>query len=134
PVPYGPSFEPADPPPKDPIPVSRPNFIEQCAGVVEMLEEKYHELWTTLGLSVDWTQTYRTIGDKARRAAQRGFLRLLARDLAYRAEAPTLWDVDMKTAVAQAELEDREIPGAYVRLLFGDVEIDTTRPELVPAC
>ena len=53
-----------------------------------------------------------------RRASQRGFLRLLARDLAYRSEAPTLWDVDFRTAVAQAELEDREIPGAYHKLRF----------------
>src|SRR5947209_1702013 len=127
-LPYDPDFTPPDPPPKEPVRVSRPNFIEECAGVVEMLEEKYFELWTTLGLSVDWTQTYRTIGDQARRTAQRGFLRLLARDLAYRAEAPTLWDVDMKTAVAQAELQDRELPGAYHRVRFGDIDIETTRP------
>ena len=92
------------------------------------------------GLSVDWTQTYTTIGERSRRASQRAFLRLLARDLAYQAEAPTLWDVDYRTAVAQAELEDREIAGAYHRIRFaradgeGSVEIETTRPELIPAC
>jgi len=64
------------------------------------------------------------------------------RDEAYQLEAPTLWDVDFRTAVAQAELEDREMPGAYHRIRFaldGDaggagVEIETTRPELIPAC
>jgi valyl-tRNA synthetase len=66
-------------------------------------------------------------------------LRLLKRGLAYQLEAPTLWDVDFRTAVAQAELEDREQPGAYHRLKFarpdgGAVEIETTRPELIPAC
>ena len=136
---YDPDFTPPDPPSKDPIPVSRPNFMEQCAEVVEMLEQKYHDLWTTLGLSVDWTQTYTTIGAYARRVSQRGFLRLLERDLAYRSAAPTLWDVDFKTAVAQAELEDRELDGAYHLLRFHrddgtDVEIDTTRPELIAAC
>ena len=50
--------------------------------------------------------------------AQRAFLRNLARGEAYQAEAPTLWDVDDQTAVAQAELEDQEIPGAYHRLAF----------------
>jgi valyl-tRNA synthetase len=138
-LPYDPEFRPSDPPPKQPIPVSRPNFMQICAEVVEMLEEKYFELWSTLGLSVDWSQSYTTIGPKARRVSQYGFVRLLERDLAYRTEAPTLWDVDMKTAVAQAELEDRTIPGAYHRLVFRRADgsplyIDTTRPELLAAC
>src|SRR6202008_767119 len=68
------------------------------------------------------------------------FLRLLNRDLAYQLEAPTLWDIDFRTAVAQAELEDREQAGAYHRIRFakddgsGYVEVETTRPELIPAC
>jgi valyl-tRNA synthetase len=67
-------------------------------------------------------------------------VRLLARDLAYQVEAPTMWDIDYQTAVAQAEIEDREIDGAYHRIRFaradgeGSVEIETSRPELIPAC
>ena len=138
-LPYDPDFRPPDPPPKDPVHISRPNFQEVCGDVVEMLEEQYFELWSTVGLSVDWTQTYRTIGPEAIRTSQRGFLRLYHRGLAYRAESPTLWDVDMRTAVAQAELDDREVPGAYHTLLFrgpdGEpLKIDTTRPELLAAC
>jgi valyl-tRNA synthetase len=139
-LPYEADFRPVDPPPKQPIPVSRPNFVEQCEEVVKQLEQSYFDLWSTLGLSVDWSQTYTTIGPRATRASQTGFLRLLERDLAYRVEAPTLWDVDMRTAVAQAELEDRVIPGAYHRLVFrraADGEpilIETTRPELLAAC
>jgi valyl-tRNA synthetase len=143
-LPYDPSFVPPETPPKRPIPISRPNFIECCARVTEMLEQQYFDLWSTLGLSVDWTQTYTTIGDHVRRTSQFAFLRLVDRDLAYRAEAPTLWDVDMRTAVAQAELEDRTIGGAYHRLRFRRAEggpgagepiaIETTRPELLAAC
>jgi valyl-tRNA synthetase len=139
-LPYDPDFTPPDPLPKRPIPVSRPNFVEQCAEVTAILERSYQELWSTLGLSVDWTQTYETIGTKARRTSQRGFLRLLERGLAYRSDAPTLWDVDFRTAIAQAELKDRELPGAYHKLRFertdgaGPIWIDTTRPELLPAC
>jgi valyl-tRNA synthetase len=62
----------------------------------------------------------------------------LKRGLAYQLEAPTLWDVDFKTAVAQAELEDRErrgvSPHRFDRPDGGAVEIETTRPELMPAC
>ncbi|MCU1460789.1 MAG: tRNA synthetase valyl/leucyl anticodon-binding protein [Acidimicrobiales bacterium] len=137
-LPYDPDFRPPDPPPKQPIPISRPNFMELCAQVVEQFEQEYKDLWTTIGLSVDWSQTYTTIGEKARRTSQRGFLRNFHDGVAYLAEAPTLWDVDFRTAVAQAELEDRELPGAYHRLLFhgddADLAIETTRPELLAAC
>ena len=85
--------------------------------------------------------TYATIERRAQRISQLAFLRLLKRGDAYQLEAPTLWDVDFRTAVAQAELEDREQPGAYHKIRFrpgrrtrGFVEIDTTRPELIPAC
>jgi valyl-tRNA synthetase len=42
-----------------------------------------------------WTgpTPYTTIDEVSRRASQRAFLRLLDRGLAYRAEAPTMWDV-----------------------------------------
>ena len=133
-LPYDPSFVPPAQPPKHPISVSRPNFIELCARLTAEDEKAFEHLWKHLGLSVDWSMTYATIGTRAQRVSQLAFLRMLERGLAYQVEAPTLWDVDFKTAVAQAELEDREISGAYHRVKFGQVEIETTRPELIPAC
>jgi valyl-tRNA synthetase len=138
-LPYDPAFQPPDKPGKQPISVSRPNFIELCIRLTVEDEKAFEHLWRHLGLSVDWSLTYATIAKSAQRVSQRMFLRLLERGLAYQLEAPTLWDVDFKTAVAQAELEDREQPGAYHRVRFrtaaGDpVEIETTRPELLPAC
>jgi valyl-tRNA synthetase len=138
-LPYDPSFQPPDKPGKAPISVSRPNFIELCARLTVEDEKAFEALWRQLGLSVDWSLTYATIGKRAQRVSQAAFLRLLRKGQAYQLEAPTLWDVDFRSAVAQAELEDREQPGAYHRLRFGKgdgsfVEIDTTRPELLPAC
>jgi valyl-tRNA synthetase len=137
---HDPSFEPPEKPGKEQVPVSRPNFIELCHRLTVEDEKAFEALFRRLGLSVDWTQTYATIDDSSRRASQRGFLRNLARGEAYQQEAPTLWDVDFRTAVAQAELEDREVPGAYHQIAFhrhdggGDVVVDTTRPELLAAC
>ena len=143
-LPYAPGFQPPDVPPKPPMSVSRPNFIELCGRLTTEDEKAFEELWRYLGLSVDWSTTYATIDSRAQRASQAGFLRLLKRGVAYQVEAPTLWDVDFRTAVAQAELEDREQRGAYHRIRFGRqdetgvasgaVEIETTRPELIPAC
>jgi valyl-tRNA synthetase len=139
-LPYDPSFTPPPKPEKNPIPISRPNFLELCSQLVEEDEKAFEALWRRLGLSVDWGMTYTTIGADARLTSQKMFLHNFARGEAYQAEAPTLWDVDFRTAVAQAELEDRELPGAYHALHFhkadgsGDVMIDTTRPELLAAC
>ena len=138
-LPYDPAFEPPATPGKHPISVSRRNFIELCSRLTAEDEKAFEHLWTYLGLSVDWSMTYATIGKRAQRISQTAFLRLLDRGMAYQLEAPTLWDVDFRTAVAQAELEDREQPGAYHRIAFarpagGTVEIETTRPELIAAC
>jgi valyl-tRNA synthetase len=137
---YDPSFKAPDKPGKQPISVSRPNFIELCTTLTAEDEKAFEALWKYLGLSVDWEMTYATIDTRAQHVSQVAFLRLLQNGHAYRVEAPTLWDVDFRTAVAQAELEDREQPGAYHRIEFARaaggerIAIETTRPELIPAC
>ncbi|WP_307188074.1 valine--tRNA ligase [Demequina sp. NBRC 110057] len=131
----------------DQQPISRRNFIELCERLTAEDEQQFEHLWRRLGLSVDWSRTYQTIAPSSQAVAQQAFLRSLNRGEAYQAEAPTLWDVTFRTAVAQAELEDRERPGAYHRLAFepcADMEavtgsfesvwIETTRPELLAAC
>ena len=123
---------------QDQLPISRQNFIALCEQLTEEDEQTFENLWRDLGLSVDWSQSYRTISKEAQLVSQRAFLNNLARDEAYSAMAPTLWDVSFRTAVAQAELEDREVPSAYHRIGFdgpdGKIYIETTRPELIPAC
>ncbi|WP_324276803.1 valine--tRNA ligase [Blastococcus brunescens] len=137
-LPYDPSFEPPAKPDKNQLPISRRNFVELCMQLTEEDEAEFEKLWRRVGLSVDWSNVYRTISESSRATAQRMFLNNLARGEAYAQEAPTLWDVTFRTAVAQAELEDRERPGAYHRIGFssreGAVWIETTRPELLPAC
>ncbi|HEY2282190.1 MAG TPA: valine--tRNA ligase [Solirubrobacteraceae bacterium] len=170
-VDYDPDFTPpAEPSEREPVSISRPNFVELCLALTATDERAFEALWRTLGLSVDWSMTYTTIGRTAQRISQRSFLDLLARGEAYQLQAPTLWDIDFQTAVAQAELEDRERPGAMHRVRFGrvrgegdgsatdggapgggvatgapsegsaaepgvgDILIETTRPELIPAC
>ena len=123
----------------DQLPISRKNFIELCEKLTVEDEKQFEDVWRQLGLSVDWTQTYRTISDETITTSQLAFINNHARGEAYQAMAPTLWDVTFRTAVAQAELEDKEMPGAYHRLTFhkpdgGHIEIMTSRPELLPAC
>ena len=119
--------------------VSRPNFIALCEELTAADEKAFEDLFRRIGLSVDWNRTYATIDAHCRRVSQLAFLENLERAEAYQIEAPSLWDTTFQTAVAQAELDDREIAGAYHRLRFAsadgdDIWIDTTRPELVPSC
>ncbi|MFN8542807.1 MAG: valine--tRNA ligase [Candidatus Binatia bacterium] len=120
--------------------VSRPDFIRLCAQLTQQDEQAFRDLWTRLGLSVDWAQEYATVDDRSRHLAQFSFWDLWQKGHVYSLEAPTMWDVDFQTAVAQAEVEDRPVSGAFHHLAFG-VEgsaerfvIATTRPELLPAC
>src|SRR5687768_14708823 len=122
----------------DQVPISRRNFVELCERLTAEDEKQFEELWRRLGISVDWAQTYQTIGDVSRATAQRAFVRNLQRGEAYQAEAPGLWDVTFQTAVAQAELEARDYPGHFHKVAFHQaggepVYIETTRPELIPA-
>lgn len=124
---------------KDQVPISRRNFIELCERLTAQDEQQFEELWRELGMSVDWDQTYHTIGEHPRRVAQKAFLRNLARGEVYQKDAPGLWDVTFQTAVAQAELESREYPGFYHKIAFHfedgtPLYIETTRPELLAAC
>ncbi len=144
-LPHDPDFTPPEnPDPKRQVPIDRPNFVALCEQLVKEDEKVFEKLWHTLGLSVDWTQTYTTVGRVSQHVSQLAFLRNFARGEAYLADAPALWDVTFQTAVAQAELEARDYPGHYHRVAFHRVStgstdetepvfIETTRPELIPA-
>ncbi len=118
--------------------VSREEFLELCAQVADEDERAFEDLWRRLALSVDWAHTYSTNDPVSRRITQRRFLELVRSGDAYTADAPTVWDVDFRTAVAQADVEEREADGFEHRLLFGieggALPIMTTRPELLGAC
>src|SRR5262249_46125084 len=102
-------------------------------------EEAFKTLWRRLGLSVDWREEYSTIDARCRHLAQLSFRDLWEKGHLYHLEAPTMWDVDFQTAVAQAEVEDRVVKGAFPDVAFGvegggELVIATTRPELLAAC
>jgi valyl-tRNA synthetase len=137
-VPYDADFIPPEKPDhKRQVPIGRQNFIELCERLTAEDEVAFEALFRQLGLSVDWSYLYRTIGEDCRITSQRAFLRNLGRGEAYLQESPTLWDITFQSAVAQAELKAQEYPGHYYRIAFhgpdAPVHIETTRPELIPA-
>jgi valyl-tRNA synthetase len=139
-LPYDPEWRPRPAEKKRPVElVSRRNFVEACAALTRELEKGFEELWRTVGLSVDWSLLYQTIEARSRRASQLSFREIARKGQAYSADAPMMWDVDFRTAIAQAETQDRVRPGAYHDVRFGvrgggELVISTTRPELLGAC
>jgi len=119
--------------------VSRRNFIEACEAITAEDEKAFETVWRKLGLSVDWDQVYTTIGAHCRLISQLSFLDLVEKQRVIHQESITMWDVDFRTAVSQAEVEDRDVTSAYHDLRFEvdskqEFVISTTRPELLPAC
>ena len=139
-LPYDPAFTPPEKAADKKLSISRQNFVELCQLLTAVDEVAFKNLWRHLGISVDWDLEYTTISPLARAVSQRAFLENLAREEVYSSVAPTLWDIDFRTAVSQAELVDRERPGTYHRVAFersdgqGAIEIETTRPEMLASC
>jgi valyl-tRNA synthetase len=137
---YAPNFVVPEKAPEKKLSISRKNFVELCHQLTRIDEEIFKSIWRYLGLSVDWSLEYSTISRDTQAITQRAFLEMLRRGEVYSSVAPTLWDVDFRTAVSQAEMEDRERPGNYHRVAFqkvdgsGPIEIETTRPEMLASC
>jgi valyl-tRNA synthetase len=138
-LPFNPDWKPSKEKTKELQAVSRQNFIQACHMITAEDEIAFENTWKKLGLSVDWSLIYTTIGEHCQRISQLSFLDLIKKGMAYCSESITMWDVDFKTAVSQAEVEDREVSSAYHDLKFGvqgggEFIISTTRPELLAAC
>ncbi len=141
-VPYDPDFKPVhDPKTKEPRKeVSRQNFIETCEILTENDEKVFEDIFHHIGHSYDWSLKYSTIDTKSIAVSQKSFLDLAKKGWVKSVEAPTMWDVTFQSAIAQAEIEDRETPGFFHDIRFGvegsdtTFTIATTRPEFLPAC
>jgi valyl-tRNA synthetase len=118
---------------------SRDDFTKLVLKETAEEEKKMRAAFEGIGISFDWSLLYRTIDDLARKTAQYSFLDLHRQGRLYQKDAPTMWCPSCETAVAQAELEDREIESTFNDIVFKtrqgkEVIIATTRPELLPAC
>lgn len=133
------------------VDMTREAFIALCEEVVKEAEEEFRTLFKSVALSVDWKQEYQTISPESRKISQLSFLDLYKKERAYKQQQPMLWDPVDQTAIAQAEIEDKELPSHANYIPFGIVDekvnasdvkwdalekvtIMTTRPELLGAC
>lgn len=119
--------------------MSRSDFIKICIEESHNAADTFKALWQKMGLSADWNKVYSTISDQSRKISQESFIELYKKNYIYRKQEPALYCTTCRTSVAQAELDDQELPSSFNDIIFKDADgnnliIATTRPELLPAC
>jgi len=119
--------------------ITRSEFIQKCLEETKIGAETYKNLWTLLGISVDWSKTYSTINNHSQKISQWSFIDLYKKGLLKREMKPMHWCITCQTALAQADLEDKEEESFLNTIEFSGEDgtpllIATTRPELIPAC
>jgi valyl-tRNA synthetase len=119
--------------------ITRSEFRALCLQETKKGAAQYEELWRSLGLSVDWRLRYSTIDDHCQRTAQLSFIDLYRKGHIYRSQEPVLWDPQLETSLAQADLESMQRKSQLHDVAFSSPDgtqlvISTTRPELLPAC
>ncbi|MDX2073241.1 MAG: valine--tRNA ligase [Alphaproteobacteria bacterium] len=117
----------------------RAEFVALCREVVKDAEAEFRKLFTGVALSVDWKLLYQTVSERVTALSQASFLDLVSKNECYRDFRPGYWDWVDQTAIATAEIENKDMQGVMVDLKFalengGEITIATTRPELLGAC
>ena len=120
--------------------VPRDEFRQMCIEHTEDQIDAMKETMHTLGFSQDWDHEYKTMDPEYWGTTQRSFVEMADDDLVYQDEHPVNWCPRCETAIADAEVETEEgVDGTLYYITFeginnDDIEIATTRPELLAAC
>ena len=118
--------------------MSRSDFIKLCLKTLKDITPDFIQQWKDLGISADYDVCYSTIDKNAQKISQKSFIELFKAERIYKKNFPTIWCPECQTAIAQAELEDKELPSSFSTIKFKVEDkilpIATTRPELIPAC
>ncbi len=120
--------------------MDREEYIKLCLKTLdEEIRPEFIADWKRIAVSCDFSVFYSTINDHCRRLSQKSFLDLYKKGLEYRKEGHTMWCPSCSMAIAQVEMEDKELPSKFHEIMFmkedgTPVIIATTRPELLPSC
>ena len=114
---------------------SREEFISRVKAWKDEYETTILSQLRSLGASCDWDRTRFTMDDVCASAVREAFFKLFKDDLIYRGKRLVNWDPITLTALADDEVEMKEVAGHmyYLRYPLEDgsefVTVATTRPE-----
>ena len=115
--------------------LGRDKFLERVWAWKEQYGDKIVEQQKTLGVSCDWSRSRFTMDDTCAKAVREAFCRLYERGLIYKGSRIINWCPHCRTALSDAEVEYKDIPGHFWYIRYpienSDEEfiIATTRPE-----
>jgi valyl-tRNA synthetase len=110
------------------------DYIRICKEVSAEAEKSLYNAWYDTGISADFKNYIDTSSDFSIKISQEMFLDLVEKKRAYRDEAPFITCPTCHTAISQIEMKDAMINTELVYINFNDIEIATTRPEMLGAC
>jgi valyl-tRNA synthetase len=121
--------------------IGREEFVKLCLKETEIGGKSYRNIWTTMGISVDWGLLYSTINRRCQRISQRSFIDIFNMGRIERRNEPAIWCPLCQTSLAQADVEDSDERHSFLNTLRfkaadtgDDLLIATSRPELIPSC
>jgi len=118
--------------------VPREEFRRLCEELTAQNIAKMRVTMRRLGFSNDWSNEYVTMMPEYYSKTQRSFVQMFDKGMIYREDHPVNWCPRCGTAIAFAEVEydSRTTTLNYLRFGsdLGDLEIATSRPELLAAC
>ncbi len=115
--------------------LGREAFVEETWKV----KDRHHEIITKqlekIGASCDWSRERFTLDEGLSKAVREVFVSLYEKGLIYKGNYLVNWCPSCGTALADDEVEHKELPGKMYKILYpfadgsGTIEIATTRPE-----
>ncbi len=115
--------------------LGREKFVEVCQEWKEKYGGIILQQFARIGFSCDWDRVAYTMDPKLSEAVRYVFVKLFEEGLIYRGERLVNWDVALKTALSDDELETKEINGQLYYYRYPvegsseQIPIATTRPE-----
>jgi len=115
--------------------VGREKFLEMVWDWKAQYSDNIKNQLRRIGSSCDWTREAFTMSDTLSAAVKKTFVRLWDKGLIYRGFRIANWCPHCNTALSDAEVEHKEIPGSFWHIRYpiadgsGYITVATTRPE-----
>lgn len=113
----------------------RKKCVEWTGEFIKIMKDQMNQL----GFSPDWSFEYRTMDPEYHKKVQYSLIKMYNSQLVFRGKHPVFWCPRCVSAIAKAETEDSQKNGILNYVIFKgpnneNLEIATTRPELMHAC
>ena len=113
--------------------IGREALVERIWAWKDQYEARILGQLRLMGCSCDWSRNRFTLDDMCAKAVRATFFSLFREGKIYRGKRLVNWDAALRTAVADDEIEHKEVDGQLwtIRYQVGEeyVEVSTTRPE-----